>query len=171
MCSSTKGLHLKFYREQFIASMIVILKQINVFENIPLVWVAKASKTGWKFVLPQQACGTITSVQGCCFTWSHGKLSWVMKPIFINNIKNKSNYNSQTVNLTPIFYTSIMNTDFILVIHIELFFSTQTCALQHKTKGVLQEANGVLAHLTQLHTGQTSTEIHSYVHGLRKYQA
>ena len=45
-----------------------------------------------------------------------------MKPIFINNIKNKSNYNSQTVNLTPIFYTSIMNTDFILVIHIELFF-------------------------------------------------
>ena len=35
--------------------------------------------------------------------------------------KNKSNYNSQTINLTPIFHTSIMNTDFILVIHIELF--------------------------------------------------
>ena len=62
--------------------------------------------------------------------------------------KNKSNYNSQTINLNPIFHTSIMNTDFILVIHIELFFSTRTCALQHKTKGVLQEANGVLAHLT-----------------------
>ena len=133
MCNSTKGIHLKFYREQFIASIIVILKQINVFENIPLVWVAKASKTGWKFVLPQQACGTITSVQGCCFTWSHRKLSWVMKPIFINNTK-KTKVTTIHKQSTLLLYStpqSWTQTSFLSFIQNFLFF-TRTCATRQE---------------------------------------
>ena len=47
------------------------IKAIGFLQNTPLVWVEKASKMDWKFVLPQHSHGTITSFQGYFFTWPH----------------------------------------------------------------------------------------------------